>query len=51
MAENIDELVEISMAASKKILNLNQGDKVVIVGSFPLESVNYTNFMKIEEVK
>ena len=51
MAENTDELVEISMAASKKILNLNQGDKVVIVGSFPLESVNYTNFMKIEEVK
>jgi len=51
MAENTDELVDISMAASKKILNLNQNDKVVIVGSFPLESVNYTNFMKIEEVK
>lgn len=51
MAENTDELVDISMAASKKILNLNPNDKVVIVGSFPLESVNYTNFMKIEEVK
>ena len=51
MAENTDELVDISMTASKKILNLNSNDKVVIVGSFPLESVNYTNFMKIEEVK
>ena len=51
MAENTDELVEMSMDAAKKILNLNQGEKVVIVGSFPLESVNYTNFMKIEEVK
>ena len=51
MAENTDELVEMSMDAAKKILNLNQGEKIVIVGSFPLESVNYTNFMKIEEVK
>ena len=51
MAENTDELVEMSMDAAKKILNLNQGEKVVIVGSFPLESINYTNFMKIEEVK
>lgn len=51
MAENTDELVDISIEASKKILDLNTGDKVVVVGSFPLESVNYTNFMKIEEVK
>ncbi len=51
IAENTDELVDISMESAKKILNLNPGDKVVIVGSFPLESVNYTNFMKIEEVK
>ena len=51
VAENTDELVEMSMDAAKKILHLNAGDKIVIVGSFPLESVNYTNFMKIEEVK
>lgn len=51
IAENTDELVDISMDSAKKILNLKPGDKVVIVGSFPLESVNYTNFMKIEEVK
>ena len=51
VAETTDELVDLSMDAAKKILSLNPGDKVVIVGSFPLESVNYTNFMKIEEVK
>ena len=51
MAENTDELVELSLQAVKKILKLEAGDKVVIAGSFPLESVNYTNFMKIEEIK
>ena len=50
MAETTDELVDISMASAKKILDLKTGDKVVIVGSFPLESVNCTNFMKIEEI-
>ncbi|MBQ1496652.1 MAG: pyruvate kinase [Bacilli bacterium] len=51
LAETTDELVEISLEATKRLLKLKSGDKVVIVGSFPLESVNYTNFMKIEEVK
>ena len=51
LAETTDELVNISIEAAKKILNLAEKDKVVVVGSFPLESVNYTNFMKIEEVK
>ncbi|MBR3116742.1 MAG: pyruvate kinase [Bacilli bacterium] len=51
MAENTDELVDLSIQAARRILNLQKGDKVVIAGSFPLESVNYTNFMKIEEIK
>lgn len=51
MAENTDELVELSLQAVKRLLKLQPGDKVVIAGSFPLESVNYTNFMKIEEIK
>lgn len=51
MAENTDELVDLSVLAVRRILNLKPGDKVVIAGSFPLESVNYTNFMKIEEIK
>ena len=51
MAENTDELVTLSLQAVKKILDLKPGEKVVIAGSFPLESINYTNFMKIEEIK
>ena len=51
MAENTDELVDLSLQIVKKVLHLREKDKVVIAGSFPLESVNYTNFMKIEEIK
>lgn len=50
-AETTDELVKLSMDMSKKILELHGGDKIIIIGSFPLKSVNYTNFMKIEEVE
>ena len=39
------------LETAKKVLNLDSKKKVVVVGSFPLQSVNYTNFMKIEEVK
>lgn len=51
MAETTDELVNLSIQAVKKAVKLEKTDKVVIAGSFPLESVNYTNFMKIEEIK
>ena len=51
MAETTDELIELSLEAAKKVLDLSSGKKIVIVGSFPIKSVNYTNFMKIEEIK
>ena len=51
MAETTDELIELSLEAAKKVLDLSTGKKIVIVGSFPIKSVNYTNFMKIEEIK
>lgn len=50
-AETTDELVEISKRACMKALELNDKDKIVIVGTFPLHNVNYTNFLKIEEIK
>ena len=50
MAETTDELVKLSLEKVRKVLNLPKGSKVVIVGSFPIKSVNYTNFMKIEEI-
>ena len=45
-----DEIVQISVEAAKKALNLTQG-KIVIAGSFPLKKISYTNFMKIEEIR
>ena len=50
-AETTDELVEISKRACVKALDLTNEDKIVIVGTFPLHNVKYTNFLKIEEVK
>ena len=45
-----DEIVQISVDAAKKALDLTQG-KIVIAGSFPLKKISYTNFMKIEEIR
>ena len=49
-ADTTDELVEISKRVCMKTLDLNDGDKIIIVGSFPLHNAKYTNFLKIEEV-
>lgn len=50
MVESTDEIVQISTTTAKKVLGLQQG-KIVIAGSFPLKKVDYTNFMKIEEIR
>ena len=44
-----EELIELSKKAYRVMLKKDKG-VIVIVGSFPL-SVNYTNYMKIEEIK
>ena len=49
-AENTDELIQISKRACIRALPLEDKDKIVIVGTFPLKNVNYTNFLKIEEI-
>lgn len=51
MVESTDEIVKISVDSAKRVLDLSQGKKIVIAGSFPLETVDYTNFMKIEEIR
>ena len=51
MVSSTDDIVNISISEAKKILDLSQGKKIVIAGSFPLNKVNYTNFMKIEEIR
>ena len=50
-ADNTDELVEISKRAAMKVLDFDDKDKAVIVGTFPLKDIKYTNFLKIEEMK
>ena len=49
MMTTTDELVELSKRAYRVMLKKETG-RIVIVGSFPL-SVNYTNYLKIEEIK
>ena len=50
-ADNTDELVEISKKACDRALELSDKSKIIIVGTFPLHNVKYTNFLKIEEIK
>ena len=50
-ADTTDELVELSKRACLKALEFNNDDRIVIVGTFPLNNTKYTNFMKIEDIK
>ena len=50
-ADTTDELVDISKKEFDRSLELHNSDKIVIVGTFPLHNVKYTNFLKIEEIK
>ena len=49
MMTSTEELVELSKKAYRVMLKKDTG-KIIIVGSYPL-SVNYTNYLKIEEIK
>lgn len=51
MLDSTDEVINVSVETAKKVFELKEKDRVVVVGSFPLETVNYTNFMKIEEIR
>lgn len=51
IVNSTDEIIDLSVETAKKIINMNEKDRIVIAGSFPLEDVKYTNFMKVEEIK
>ena len=51
MMDTTDEIINVSIKTAKEILNLKEKDKIVIAGTFPNKEVDYTNFMKIEEIK
>lgn len=50
MMDTTDEIINISVQTTKKILKLENSEKIVITGSFPMTQVDYTNFMKICEL-
>jgi pyruvate kinase len=47
---NTDQIIKTAKEVSKKLMNLDTGDLVIITGEFPIGKVNHTNFMKIEEI-
>lgn len=49
--DSTDEMIKISTESAKNTLQLTEKDKIVIAGTFPINSVKYTNFMKVEEIK
>lgn len=51
LLDNTNQIIKVSVDAAKKLLDLKEGEKVVIAGSLPSNEVGYTNFMKIEEIK
>lgn len=50
LVKSIDEIINDSIEITKKIMQLNSKDKIVIVGGLPLGETNNTNFMKVEEI-
>ena len=49
--DTTDEIIKVSIDTAKKIFDLKPQDKIIIVGTFPNKEVDYTNFVKIEEIK
>ena len=47
---NIDDVIESAKIETRKIMNVNEEDKIVITGGFPVKGVKETNFIKIEEL-
>lgn len=46
-----DEIIENAKIESKRILNIEKEDKIVITGGFPIKNARNTNFIKIEEIE
>lgn len=48
--KTIEEITENSKEKIKNILDLKQGDKIIVTGGYPFKKVKYTNFMEIIEI-
>lgn len=47
---SLDKIIEKSKKQAISLLELKEGDKLVITGGYPFKNVKHTNFMKIEEL-
>lgn len=48
--EDFAKTLEDDKDIAEKVLNLQQGDKIIITGGYPFKNIRYTNFMKIDEI-
>lgn len=48
--KSTDQIVDEALKISKKMLELEKEDKVIITGGFPFKNNKNTNFMKVEEI-
>ena len=48
--KSFDKMMERSKIEAKKLLKLEENDKIIITGGYPFKEVKHTNFMKIEEI-
>ena len=47
---NTDEIIDTSKEEVRRIMNVEEGDKIIITGGFPIKKTRNTNFIKIEEI-
>lgn len=48
---SLDKIIKKSEEITKKCLDVEEGDKIIITGGYPFKETKSTNFMKIEEIK
>ncbi|MDD4027877.1 MAG: pyruvate kinase [Bacilli bacterium] len=48
--KSTDQIVDEALKISKKMLELEKEDKIIITGGFPFKNNKNTNFMKVEEI-
>ena len=47
---SLDKIIKVSENILKGLIDLEQGDKIIITGGYPFKESKNTNFMKIEEI-
>lgn len=48
--KTFDKIIEASRKIAKKMLDIEEGDKIIVTGGYPFKETKHTNLMKIEEL-